>query len=163
LTAAPTRKANRASNESGAVPAEEPVSQAERSTLGGGASPQAIFDRLRTKALEADRSRYASLEGTELISIKGNTIELAVSAPFHAERLRSRIGDLEAFAGNLLGQPTRITVEIRGARSQQDETQESREHSRKRRQEALNSEPVNLAIEILDAEIVEIRPLGENR
>jgi hypothetical protein len=145
------------------VPAEEPASQAERSTLGGGASPQAIFDRLRTKALEADRSRYASLEGTELISIKGNTIELAVSAPFHAERLRSRIGDLEAFAGNLLGQPTRITVEIRGARSQQDETQESREHSRKRRQEALNSEPVNLAIEILDAEIVEIRPLGENR
>jgi hypothetical protein len=145
------------------VPAREPASQGERSTLGGGASPEAIFDRLRTKALEADRSRYASLEGTELISIKGNTIELAVSAPFHAERLRSRIGDLEAFAGDLLGQPTRITVEIRGVRSHQDETQESREHSRKRRQEALNSEPVNLAIEILDAEIVEIRPLGENR
>jgi len=133
------------------------------SPLGGGASPEAIFDRLRAKALEADRSRYASLEGTELISIKGNTIELGVSAPFHAERLRDRISDLEAFAGNLLGQPTRITVEVRTARSRQEETSESREHSRKRRQEALNSEPVNLAIEILDAEIVEIRPLGENR
>jgi hypothetical protein len=141
----------------------EKKDRAESSNLGGGASPEAIFDRLRAKALEADRSRYASLEGTELISIKGNTIELGVSAPFHAERLRARIHDLEAFAGHLLGQPTRITVEIRAARSHQEETSESREHSRKRRQEALNSEPVNLAIEILDAEIVEIRPLGENR
>ena len=146
-----------------AKPSGAESSPSAPSPLGGGASPEAIFDRLRAKALEADRSRYASLEGTELISIKGNTIELGVSAPFHAERLRDRISDLEAFAGNLLGQPTRITVEVRTARSRQEETSESREHSRKRRQEALNSEPVNLAIEILDAEIVEIRPLGENR
>lgn len=146
-----------------AKPSGAESSPSAPSPLGGGASPEAIFDRLRAKALEADRSRYASLEGTELISIKGNTIELGVSAPFHAERLRDRISDLEAFAGNLLGQPTRITVEVHTARSRQEETSESREHSRKRRQEALNSEPVNLAIEILDAEIVEIRPLGENR
>ena len=139
------------------------VSPSEPSGLGGGASPEAIFDRLRAKALEADRSRYASLEGTVLLSIKGDTIELGVSAPFHAERLQARIDDLEAFAGNLLGQPTRITVEVCATRCHQEETSESREHSRKRRQEALNSEPVNLAIEILDGEIVEIRPLGENR
>ena len=86
-----------------------------------------------------------------------------MTAPFHAERLRARIDNLEAFAGQLLGQPTRITVEILTARSHQEETSESREQSRKRRQEALNSEPVNLAIEVLGAEIVEIRPLGENR
>jgi DNA polymerase-3 subunit gamma/tau len=141
----------------------EPAGKAEEAHLGGGASPEAIFDRFRAKALETDRSRYASLEGTELISIKGNTIALGVSAPFHLERLRSRIADLEVFAGNLLGQPTRITVEISTARSLQDESSDTKEHSRKRRQDALNSEPVNLAIEILDAKIVEIRPLGENR
>ena len=165
----------RASKDSGSVPAAEAPSLAESPTgstqesrsgvseLGGGASPEAIFDRLRAKALDADRSRYASLEGTELVSIKGNTIALAVTAPFHAERLRARIDDLEAFAGKLLGQPIRITVEILTARSHQEETSESREQSRKRRQEALNSEPVNLAIEVLGAEIVEIRPLGDNR
>jgi len=145
-------------------PPSSPSSPSAQPTrLGGGASPEAIFDRFRAKALEADRSRYASLEGTELISIEGNTIALKVSAPFHAERLRSRIHDLEAFAENLLGQPTRITVEICTDGSSQEATSELREHSRKQRQAALNSEPVNLAIEILDAKIVEIRPLGEPR
>jgi DNA polymerase-3 subunit gamma/tau len=176
-TAGPTSSptSTRASKESAPVPPAEarlPAGSLAPSTerspsgpseLGGGASPEAIFDRLRAKALDADRSRYASLEGTELISIKGNTIALGVTAPFHAERLRARIDDLEAFAAELLGQQTRITVEILTARSHQEETSESREQSRKRRQEALNSEPVNLAIEVLGAEIVEIRPLGENR
>jgi DNA polymerase-3 subunit gamma/tau len=134
----------------------------EPSALGGGAPPEAIFDRFRSKALETDRSRYASLEGTELVSINGNTIALSVSAAFHAERLRARISDLEAFAGKLFGQPTKISVEIRGVQAPEEESLESREHSRKRRQQALNSEPVNLAIEILEAEIVEIRPLGDN-
>ena len=176
-TAGPTSSptSTRASKEAASVPAAKAPHLAESPTgsrqesrsgvseLGGGASPEAIFDRLRAKALDADRSRYASLEGTELISIKGNTIALGVTAPFHAERLRARIDDLEAFAGKLLGQPTRISVEILTARSHQEETSESREQSRKRRQEALNSEPVNLAIEVLGAEIVEIRPLGDNR
>jgi len=169
----PTPTPTRAAKGSASIPVPTaevaPAAQAETETpseppgLGGGASAEALFDRLRAKALETDRSRYSSLEGTQLLSIEGNTIALAVSAPFHAERLRARIGDLEAFAGNLFGQPTRITVEIRAARLHQEETLESREHSRKRRQEALNNESVNLAIEVLDAKIVEIRPLGENR
>jgi DNA polymerase-3 subunit gamma/tau len=138
------------------------ASPVEPSDLGGGAPPSAVFDRFRSKALEADRSRYAALEGAELLSIKGNAIELEVAAAFHAERLRARITDLEAFATKFFGQPTRITVEVRAARSPQEDDSDSREHSRKRRQEALNSEPVNLAIEVLDAEIVEIRPLGDN-
>ncbi len=139
-----------------------PERQPEPSALGGGAPPEAIFDRFRSKALETDRSRYASLEGTELVSINGNTIALSVKAAFHAERLSARITDLEAFAGKLFGQRTKISVEIQAAQSPEEESLESREHSRKRRQEALNSEPVNLAIEILEAEIVEIRPLGDN-
>ncbi len=57
----------------------------------------------------------------------------------------------------------RIEVELQAVKTQAQESAESRERSRRRRQEALNSEPVNLAIEILDAEIVEIRPLGDKR
>ena len=44
-----------------------------------------------------------------------------------------------------------------------EQSSEAREQSRRQRQEALNSESVNLALEVLEAEIVEIRPLGENR
>jgi hypothetical protein len=139
----------------------EALASIDAGRLGGGAPPEAIFDRLRTKALETDRARFASLEGAELVSARGDAIELAVPAAFHAERLRARLPELEALAGELFGRPLRISVEVNGARAGRNETSESRERSRKRRQEALNSEPVNLAIELLNAEIVEIRPLGD--
>jgi DNA polymerase-3 subunit gamma/tau len=131
--------------------------------LGGGAPPATLFDRLRAKALDLDRGRYASLEAAELLSIEGNTIALRVGAAFHVERLRSRITALEAIAAELFSQPVKITVELDGTSATQEDSGETREQARKRRQDALNSEPVNLALKILDAEIVEIRPLGENR
>lgn len=139
-----------------ATPSEAPA-------LGGGASPEAIFDRFRTKALEVDRARFASLDGTSLVGIEGHTIRIGAPAAFHVERLRQRVTDLEALATEFFGKTTRISVEIAAAGAARKETRESREQSRKRRQEALNSESVNLAIEILNAEIVEIRALGENR
>jgi len=133
-------------------------------TIGGGAEPAVLFDRFREKALDADRSRYASLDGTSLVAIEGNTIRIGAPAAFHAERLRQRVDDLEALATNLFGQTTRITVEVAAPKSEKTgHDHQTREHSRKRRQEALNSESVNMAIEVLDAEIVEIRPLGGNR
>jgi hypothetical protein len=132
-------------------------------TLGGGAPPETIFDRFRAKALETDRARFASLETARLEAIRGNTLEILVPGTFHAERLQTRIGELEALASDLFGQPARITVGLHDAGTTREESFESREASRRRRQEALNSEPVNLALEILEAEIVEIRPLGEPR
>jgi hypothetical protein len=140
-----------------------PPQRAPSPTIGGGAPPATLFDRFRTKALETDRSRFASLDGTTLVGIEGNTIRIGAPAAFHAERLRQRIAELEGLATELFGQPTRITVEIAAARAAREESHDSREKSRKQRQEALNSEAVNLAIEVLNAEIVEIRPLGENR
>jgi DNA polymerase-3 subunit gamma/tau len=131
--------------------------------LGGGATPAALFDRLRAKALKSDRGRFASLESAELVSIEGNQITLCTDVAFHAERLTARIPDLEELAADLFGQPVQITIEKKNGRSQQQDNSDSREHSRMRRQEALNSEPVNLAVEILEAEIVEIKPLGEKR
>ncbi|MFK7896577.1 MAG: DNA polymerase III subunit gamma/tau [Myxococcota bacterium] len=132
-------------------------------TIGGGAAPDVLFDRLRTKALEQDRSRFASLEGANLIAIEGDTIRLGATASFHAERIKAKATDLEAVAAKLFGQPVRVSVEIQTRDTRAQQTSTSREHSRKRRQEALNSEPVNLAIEVLEAEIVEIKPLGEKR
>jgi len=132
-------------------------------SIGGGAPPEVIFDRFRSRALDRDRSRFASLDGTRLLGIDGDRIRIGAPAAFHAERLRQRIADLEAFASELFGQPTRIEVEVAAAPSPRAESQASREQSRKQRQEALNSEAVNLAIEVLEAEIVEIRPLGEKR
>ena len=131
--------------------------------IGGGAPPAAIFDRFRATALEKDRSHFASLDGTTLVGIEGNTIRIGAPAAFHVERLRQRSDDLEQHASALFGRPTKISIEIASGGGARTETKGSREQSRKRRQEALNSESVNLAIEVLNAEIVEIRPLGEKR
>ena len=127
------------------------------------APPSALFDRLRAKALELDRARYASLEHAECLAVAGDRMRLSVATGFHAERVRARGSDLERIAKDLFGRPIRIEVELQAVKTQAEESAESRERSRRRRQEALNSEPVNLAIEILDAEIVEIRPLGDSR
>ena len=127
------------------------------------APASALFDRLRAKALELDRARYASLEHAECLAVAGDLLRLSVATSFHAERVRARGSDLERIAKNLFGRAIRIEVELQAVKTQAEESAESRERSRRRRQEALNSEPVNLAIEILDAEIVEIRPLGDSR
>jgi len=131
-------------------------------TLGGGAPAQVLFDRFRAKALEMDRAKFASLDRAQLIGIQGSTIALGVTGRFHADRLRTRLDDLEALACQIFDSPTRISVEIIEANSGREPNRDSREQSRRCRQQALNSEPVNLALEVLEAEIVEIRPLGEN-
>ncbi|MFO0688272.1 MAG: DNA polymerase III subunit gamma/tau [Myxococcota bacterium] len=127
------------------------------------ASPGALFDRLRARALELDRARHASLEHADCVAVEGNRMRITASTSFHAERLRARVGELETIAKALFGRPLQLQVEQQTVRKEDAPTAQSRERSRKQRQAALNSESVNLAIEILDAEIVEIRPLGENR
>ncbi len=127
------------------------------------APPGVLFDRLRAKALELDRARHASLEHAECLAVEGNLMRLSVATSFHAERVRARGSELEVIATGLLGRVMRIQVELQTVKTQAEESAESRERSRRLRQEALNSEPVNLAIEILDAAIVEIRPLGDKR
>ena len=148
-------------------PVADPESEARRDDgpatgLGGGAPAAAIFDRFRSRALEQDRARFASLDGTSLVGIEGDTIRIGAPAAFHVERLRQRQSDLEAVARDLFGRSVRVVIELAADPRVEEVSSASREQSRKRRQEALNSESVNLAIEVLDAEIVEIRPLGES-
>jgi DNA polymerase-3 subunit gamma/tau len=134
--------------------------EAQAPAIGGGARPEAVFDRFRAKMLERDRARFASLDGARLITIEGNTIRLGAPAAFHVERLRQRLEELEGLASEFFGQTTRISVEVDATPGPKQENTASRERSRKRRQDALNNEEVNIAIDVLDAEIVEIRPLG---
>jgi len=149
--------------EESSAPAPPARTNGQAPSIGGGAPPATIFDRFRAKALEVDRAKFASLDGTTLVGIEANTIRIGAPAAFHVERLRQRADDLEQLASGLFGKPVKISVEIATARTEREVKQESREQSRKQRQEALNSEPVNLAIEVLSAEIVEIRPLGDKR
>ncbi|MEZ4278767.1 MAG: DNA polymerase III subunit gamma/tau [Myxococcota bacterium] len=150
-------------DESGTELLEEVAPQRMPASLGFGERPGALFDRLRARAFEIDRARHASLEHAECVSAIGDRMRLAVSTGFHMERVRTRAAELETLAKSLFGRALKIEVELQAVRTPAQETAESRERSRRRRQEALNSEAVNLAIEILDAEIVEIRPLGDNR
>jgi DNA polymerase-3 subunit gamma/tau len=162
---APTHEASepaRFDEQAGGAPATGSPSP-KGPAIGGAAKPATLFDRFRAKALETDRSRFASLDATSLVAIEGNTIRIGAPAAFHAERLRQRITELESIATNLFGQPTKIAIEVASARTAREVGEDNREQSRKRRQEALNSESVNMAIEVLNAEIVEIRPLGESR
>jgi len=131
--------------------------------VGGGAAPEMLFDRLRARALETDRARFASLDVARLIGLRGETMEIAVPGAFHADRLRARQPEIESLAATLFGQPLRIEITVQDARASQDQDASQRELSRRRRQQALHSEPVNLALEILEAQIVEIRPLGDPR
>jgi len=131
--------------------------------LGGGAPPEVLFDRLRAKALETDRARFASLDVASLIELRGQTLGLGVPGAFHAERLLARRAEIEALGERLFGRPIRVTVEMHEAKTAREMGSDQREVSRRRRQEALNSEPVNLALQILEGEIIEIRPLGESR
>ncbi|MEZ4334023.1 MAG: DNA polymerase III subunit gamma/tau [Myxococcota bacterium] len=128
-----------------------------------GPSPAALFDRLRSHALELDRARHASLEHAECAAVEGPLMRIVTGTSFHAERLRSRTQELESIAQRLFGRSITIRIEQRSVQREALESVQSRERSRRRRQEALNSECVNLAIEILGAEIVEIRPLGDDR
>jgi len=129
----------------------------------GDTAPEMLFDRLRSRALETDRPRFASLEVARLIALRGETLELAVPGSFHADRLRARQSEIEALATALCGQPMRIAITAQETLASQDQEASERELSRRRRQQALHSEPVNLALEILEARIVEIRPLGDSR
>ncbi len=54
-----------------------------------------------------------------------------------------------------------IAIDVTQRKTQREVSTENRESSRRRKQEALNSETVNMALEVLNAEIVEIRPLGD--
>ena len=86
-----------------------------------------------------------------------------VPTPFSAKRLNRKRGELEAACARFFGHEVRIEIETSSGGPSADAPAEDPETLRNQRQQALNNPAVSLAIEILGAEIVEIRPVGDQR
>jgi hypothetical protein len=86
---------------------------------------------------------------------------LRLEAPngFAKQRLEDRASDLESICSGFFGEPTRIEVaEVKQAPPAGPAVRG--EDTRRLKQEALNNPLVNSALEILQADIVEIRPVS---
>ncbi|MEE3329693.1 MAG: DNA polymerase III subunit gamma/tau [Myxococcota bacterium] len=135
-----------------------------------------IFDRLRQFAQKENRGAFASLEGGRLIARRNGYLELEAQSTFHAKRLRDRTGALEEICESFFGTPTRVEVRNPDGQAQQptvaastttskrrqseSEAASQREKERKVRQAALQHPSVNTALEVLEASIVDIQPIG---
>jgi len=123
---------------------------------------EAVFDRLRVFAQRENRGLFAALEGGRLTHWDGERLRLVVTSGIGARRLFERRADLAAVCERFFDRPVRVELEIEsdGAEEAARGRQASAEEGTARRRAALNHPALNAALEILDAEIVEIRPLG---
>ncbi|MCZ6464873.1 MAG: DNA polymerase III subunit gamma/tau [Proteobacteria bacterium] len=125
------------------------------------APPEVVFDRLRGFAQERNRGLFASLEGGRLLEHTSDRLRVGLPNAFHARRLGDRIREFEAVCSQFFGHELRVEIVAEsehGNGAQSDTAQ--REAARQRRKDALNHPAVNVALRELEAEIVEIRPLG---
>ncbi len=121
--------------------------------------PGAVFDRLRSRVREANPNLFALLEGVELRTNEPGRICLAAPSAFNKKRLDARRAELEAACAEFFGAPTRVEIE-EPERTDVQSASTQRELEKRRRHEALNHAGLNEAVQILAADIVEIRPLG---
>ena len=127
--------------------------------------PAVVFDRLRAFAGKQDPGLFAALEGGRLVRIEASRLCLSVPAGFAARRLEQKREPLERCCESFFGRPVAIELEIVGeapaaahlARGSDAEA------LRRLRQQALSHPAVNAALELLEAEIVAIHPLGAGR
>ncbi len=121
----------------------------------------AVFDRLRSFAQEANRGLFAALEGGRLVTRTGETLRIVLPSAIAVRRLEARLGELTAVVERFFGQALRVVLEADGAASEAAPRATGPDPlAQRRRQEALNHPAVNQALEILQGEILEIKPLG---
>jgi hypothetical protein len=123
-----------------------------------------VFDRLRAFAQESNRGLFASLEGGRLLACGEGALRIALPSGLAARRLEDRRAELEEVCGRFFGGPVQVLLEAPGAGPDAPDPSRGREGEaeevRRRRLAALAHPAVNDALEILGAEILEIRPLG---
>ncbi len=97
-------------------------------------------------------------------------IKVFIQEPFAARRLRDRLESLETACAEFFGHPIRVQIETAEANAKAGSKAAtgakaalSAEALRDLTQRALKNPAVNRAVEILDGEIVEIRPTGHTR
>jgi DNA polymerase-3 subunit gamma/tau len=145
-------EAERSAGGAGPPPAPGPA-------LGGDAPLDAIYDRLRAFAQEANRGLFAALEGGRLVERAPGRLRIELPSALAARRLAGRGRELEEVCQRFFGTPVEVQLEAvpdgRGAPRAPDDV-------RRRRQQALDHPGINTALQLLGGEIVEIRPLGED-
>jgi len=131
------------------------------------AHPAVVLDRLRGFIRESHPGLVAALEEAKLLERSDRKLRIFTPEPFAAERLRDRRESLEAVCAEFFGHPIQVEIEtVDPAAEVEGETAKTvltGEALRKLRQRALQNPAVNRAVEILDGEIVEIRPVGHAR
>ncbi len=134
------------------------------------AHPAVVLDRLRGFIGKDHPGLVAALEGGKLLERNDHQMRVFVEEPFAAHRLRDRLESLETACAEFFGHPIRVQIETAeadaeaGSEAATDTTAAlSGEALRELTQRALKNPAVNRAVEILDGEIVEIRPTGHTR
>jgi DNA polymerase-3 subunit gamma/tau len=134
------------------------------------AHPAVILDRLRGFMREEHPGLAAALEGGKLLERDDQRIRVFIQEPFAAQRLRDRTESLEAACAKFFGHSIQVQIETAttdaevGSEAATDSKAAlSSDALRKLTQRALKNPAVNRAVEILDGEIVEIRPSGQTR
>jgi DNA polymerase-3 subunit gamma/tau len=125
---------------------------------GLGAPLDVVFDRLRAKIREENAGLFALLNGLRLTGREAGQLRFEAPNAFSKQRIEGRLAEIESICERFFGEPTRIS--IAEVEQQSHQVRKPRgEDSRRLRQEALNHPLVNTALEVLEADIVEIRPL----
>jgi len=119
-----------------------------------------VFDRLRSFAQDENRGLFAALEGGRLLGKSDDALRIALSSAIATRRLEARKPDLESVCARFFGKPVRVELVVDAGAAPSAAKAADGELARKRRQDALAHPAVNAALEILGAEIGEIRPLG---
>jgi DNA polymerase-3 subunit gamma/tau len=124
---------------------------------------EVVLDRLRVFGQKQNRGLFASLEQADLLERSDEHLKLSVSGAFHQRRLLDQVDEVKRVCSAFFGSPMRVEIVL--SRREEIASPESappaaRERVRSQRREALNHPSVNAALEILEGEIVDIRPLG---
>jgi DNA polymerase-3 subunit gamma/tau len=143
-----------------AVEDASPLAGAEAERL----PPAVVFDRLRAFAGKQDPGLFAALSGGRLVRIEASRLCLSVPAGFAARRLEQKREPLERCCESFFGRRVAIELEIPAEAPAEGAARGSdAEALRRLRQQALQHPAVNAALELLEAEIVDIQPLGAGR
>ena len=122
------------------------------------------FAGLLDFGMQENRGLFASLDGGRLLECTEETLRIGVAKSFHQSRLENRMDDVRKICERFFGSRARVSIEVLDdTRATPGTDAPDRESIRQRRKKALDHEAINTAVQELDAQIVEIRPLRENR
>ncbi|MDJ0786943.1 MAG: DNA polymerase III subunit gamma/tau [Myxococcota bacterium] len=141
--------------DSGTSPAAPPAN-----VPAGSAPLPVVWDRLHAFALEADRIGFAALEGGRLIELREDGLRIALPTGIATRRMEARREAFEAVCSRFFDRPMVVEVEGHEAAARPAHGAPAAPEGKAAKQDALSHPAINAALEILDAEIVEIRPLG---